>query len=376
MKTIYNGGLEIAINAERNTMTINSRDVPVTVGDNVVDRLTEISQKYDRVVLIAGSDCIVKFGDYIPDLSGIRGEFTKITLNFDENLKNIRNYQKIIRVMIERNIATDSLLIGIGGPRLCDISGFIASTYRGGIDYVPVPTLPLAQVSNAVSGINGINFSSFEDAMSTRYAPMDIIVDTHFTRNSENDEFRDGVTDIMRYGLLYDHSLLSLLHNHDDIKELKESEGLIRLFSKAIKTRTELSGNNDPVHRKSLNFGKVIGEAVLHASKYRAKYYEAITAGILVELFLAERSGIVSKESREKAMEVMDRYGMRKAVIRELGIDNIMKILNERYNVENHNLQLVVPEEMDRPALFEISHDRLFSSLRAYTEQYEFNPMQ
>lgn len=357
-------------------MTINSRDVPVTVGDNVVDRLTEISQKYDRVVLIAGSDCIQKFGDYIPDLTGIRGELTKITLNFDENLKNIRNYQKIIRVMIERNITTDSLLIGIGGPRLCDISGFIASTYRGGIDYVPVPTLPLAQVSNAVSGINGINFSSFEDAMSTRYAPMEVTIDTYFSRNSENDEFRDAITDIMRYGLLYDHSLLSLLNSHDDIKMLKESEGLVRLFSKSIKTRTDLSGNNDPVHRKSLNFGKIIGEAVLLASKFRAKYHEAITVGTLVELFLAERSGIVSKDSRERTMGIMDRYGLKKAVVKELGIDNIMKILNERYNVENHNLQLVVPEEMGRPALFEISHDRLFSALRAYTEQYEFNPLQ
>lgn len=356
-------------------MTINSMDVPVTVGDNVVDRLTEISQKYDRVVLIAGSDCLQKFGSYIPDLSGIRGEFTKITLNFDENLKNIRNYQKIIRVMIERNITADSLLIGIGGPRLCDISGFIASTYRGGIDYIPVPTLPLAQVSNAVSGTNGINFSSFEDAMSTRYAPKEIIIDTYFARNSENDQFRDAITDILRYGLLYDNSLVSMLNSHEDIKVLKESDGIIRLFSKTIQTRTELSGNSDTVHRKSLNFGKIIGETILHASKYRTKFHEAVTAGMFVELFLAERSGIVSKESREKAMSIMDRYGIQKTSIKELGIDNIMKILNERYNIEHHNIQFVVPEETGRPALFEMSLDRLYSALRAFTEQYEFNPM-
>ncbi len=356
-------------------MTINSADVPVTVGDNIIERLTEISQKYDRVVLIAGSDCLQKFGEHIPDLSGIRGEFTKITLNFDENLKNIRNYQKIIRVMIERNITTESLLIGIGGPRLCDISGFIASTYRGGIDYIPVPTLPLAQVSNAVSGVNGINFSSFEDAMSTRYAPKEIAIDTYFTRNSDNDDLRDAITDILRYGLLYDHALISLLNGHDDIKVLKESEGLIRLLSKTIQTRTELSGNNDPVHRKSLNFGKIIGEAILHASKYRVKYYEAITAGMFVELFLAERSGIVSRESRDRAMAVMDRYGIKKASVKEIGIDNIMKILDERYNVEHHNIQFVVPEELGKPALFEVSHERLYSALRAFTEQYEFNPL-
>lgn len=366
--------MKIVSNAERNTITINSSDVPVTVGDDVVERLTEISQKYDRVVLIAGSDCYEKFGSHIPDLSGIRGEFTKITLNFDENLKNIRNYQKIIRVMIERNITTDSLLIGIGGTRLCDISGFIASTYRGGIDYVPVPTHPLAQVSNAVSGSNGINFSSFEDAMATRYAPKEINIDTYFTRNSENSLFRDAITDILRYGILYDHSLISMLNSQDDIKMLKESEGLIRLISKAIQTRTELSENKDPVHRKSLNFGKIIGEAILHASKYRTSYHEAISAGMFVELFLAERSGIVSRDARDRAMSVMDRYGLKRATIRETGIDNIMKILNEKYNVEHHNLQFVVPEEVGRPALFEISHDRLFSTLRAFTEQYEFNP--
>lgn len=367
--------LDIGNNAERNTLTINSSDVPVVVGDNVVDGLVEISQKYDRVVLIAGSDCIEKFGEHLPDLSGIRGEFTKITLNFDENLKNIRNYQKIIRVMIERNINSDSLLIGIGGPRLCDISGFIASTYRGGIDFVPVPTLPLAQVANAVSGVNGINFSSFEDAMATRYAPKEITIDTYFTRNSDNDELRDAITDILRYGLLNDHSLISLLHNHEDLKALRESESLVRLLSKTIQTRTELSGNNDPVYRRSLNFGRIIGDALLHVSKNRAKYHEAITAGMFVELFLAERSGLMSRGARDKAMDIIDKYGIKKASVKEIGIENILKVLNERYNIENHNLSFVVPEELGKPALFEMSYERLMSALRAFTEQYEFNPL-
>ena len=366
---------KIGNNAERNILTINSTDVPVLVGDNVVDRIVEIAQRYDRVVLIAGSDCVEKFGEYIPDLSGIRGEFTKITLNFDENLKNIRNYQKIIRVMIERNITSDSLLIGIGGPRLCDISGFIASTYRGGIDFVPVPTLPLAQVSNAVSGMNGINFSSFEDAMATRYSPKEINIDTYFTRNSYNDDFKDAISDIIRYGTLGDHSLISLLNNHEDMKDLRESDSLVRLLTKTIQTRTELAGNSDLTHRKALNFGRILGDAILHVSKNRAKYHEAVIAGMLVELFLAERSGLSGREGRDKIISMTDRYGIKKASVKELGIDNIIKVLSERYDLENRNLSLVVPEEIGRPAVFEMSLDRLTSALRAFTEQYEFNPL-
>ncbi len=362
-------------NAERNTLTINSNDVPIVVGDNVIERLVETSQKYDRVVLIAGSECYDKFGEHVPDLTGIRGEFTKITLNFDENLKNIRNYQKIIRVMIERNINSDSLLIGLGGPRLCDISGFIAATYRGGIDYIPVPTMPLAQVSHAVSGLNGINFSNFEDAMATRYAPREIDIDTYFTRNSDNDQFRDAIAEITRYGLLGDHSLLTMLHSHDDIKELRGSDGLIRLLSKAVQSRVELSENSEPLHRKSLNFGKIMGDTIMHVTKGRAKYYEAITSGMLVELFLGERSGISARGAREKIVSVMDQYGMKKSNIKEIGIDNILKSLNERYNIENHNLKFIVPEELGKPAVFEMSSDRITNALRAFTEQYEFNPV-
>lgn len=362
-------------NAERNTLTINSSDVPVVVGDNVIERLLETTQKYDRVVLIAGSECFEKFGEHVPDLTGIRGEFTRITLNFDENLKNIRNYQKIIRVMIERNINSDSLLIGLGGPRLCDISGFIAATYRGGIDYIPVPTMPLAQISHAVSGISGINFSNFEDAMATRYAPREVDIDTYFTRNSDNDQLRDAISDMIRYGLLSDHSVLSMLHSHDDIKELKESDGLIRLLSKSVQARVELSENPDPLHRKSLGFGRIIGDSILHVTKGRAKYYEAITAGMLVELFLAERSGLSGKAAREKIVSIMDHYGLRKANVREIGIDNILKVLNEKYNIENHNLKFYVPEELGKPAVFEMSSERIMSALRAFTEQYEFNPV-
>lgn len=367
--------LDIGNNAERNTVSINSSEVPVIVGDRIVERIVDISQKYDRVVLIAGSDCFDRFGEYIPDLSGIRGELTKITLNFDENLKNIRNYQKIIRVMIERNITSESLLIGIGGPRLCDIAGFVASTYRGGLDFVPVPTLPLAQVSNAVSGISGINFSSFEDAMATRFSPVEVDIDTYFTRKSENDELRDAIIDIARYGLLGDHSLISLLNSHEDIKALKESEGLIRLISRTVISRTGLSGNGDGNHKKALTFGRVIGDAMMHLSKNRLKYHEALITGMFVELFLAERSGLTTREARDKILGIVDRYGMKKASVKEIGMDNIIKILNERYNLEEHNLKFVVPEEAGSPSTFEISMDRLSSSLRAFTEQYEFNPL-
>ena len=236
-------------------------------------------------------------------------------------------------------------------------------------------TMPLAQVSHAVSGLNGINFSNFEDAMATRYAPREIDIDTYFTRNSDNDQLRDAIAEITRYGLLGDHSLLTMLHSHDDIKELRGSDGLIRLLSKAVQSRVELSENSDPMHKRSLNFGKIMGDTIMHVTKGRAKYYEAITSGMLVELFLGERSGISGRGAREKIGSVMDQYGMKKANIREIGIDNILKSLNERYNIENHNLKFIVPEELGKPAAFEMSSDRITNALRAFTEQYEFNPV-
>ncbi|MCL5783079.1 MAG: hypothetical protein M1476_04125 [Candidatus Thermoplasmatota archaeon] len=364
----------MAGNSERISLNINGADVPVSVGERTIDRIVEISERYDRVVLITGSDTVETFSEHLPDLGGIRGELTKVMLNYDDNLKNIRNYQKIIRVMIERNISADSLIVAIGGSSVCDISGFVACTFRGGIDYVPVPAVPLAQISNAISGINGINFSNFEDVMSTKYSPKEVIIDTHFTRHSDNEHFKDGVSEIIRYGLLGDHSLISMLSNTEDLKTLKESDGLVRLISRSIQTRSELAGSSDELHRKALCFGRIIGDTILHVSRNRAKYYEAIMAGMMLESFLGERSGISGKETRENMKSMMDRYSLKKSSIKEIGTDNILKSLAERFQIDLRKLSFVVPEGAGKPEKFEMERDRIVSGLRAFTEQYEYNP--
>ena len=345
------------------------------MGENTTDNIIDAAQKYDRVVLVTGSSILDKFSKHIPDLDGIRGELTKITLNEGDNLKNVRNYQKIIKVMIDRRITENSLLIAIGCGEILDLSGFVVSTYKGGIDYLAVPTTLLAQIGNAISGLAGINFSSHEDVICSRSTPTEIIVDSFYTRSTSVDDIRDGVVEMIRYSLMGDHSIISMMQNYDDLKDLKDSDNFLRIIGKSISARTEMASKLRKESSHALGFGTTMGRALGEIYHNRMPYNRCISAGMFLELFLVERSGIQVKETRDRLLSALDRFSIKRASVKEAGIDNILKKLDETFPEENSIIRIPVPVEPGKVTDVEVSKDRLFSLLRSYTELYEFNPL-
>ncbi len=359
---------------ERITVSINSQDVPVIIGEDTTDRILDAARQYDSVVLVTGSSAADRFASHIPDLDGIRGELTKITLNEGDNLKNVRNYQKIVKVLIDRNASQDSLIIAVGCGEVLDLSGFVAATYRGGTDYVPVPTTLLAQVSNSVSGLAGINFSSHDDVICSRATPTEVIEDSFYSKSGTNDEMKDGIAEMIRYGIVADHSIISMMQSLEDLKAFRQSDAMCRLISKSLRLRTEFVSTQKRNGRGLMNFGLTMGNILGEIFHDRVPYGSYIATGMFLELFLAERSGISVKDQRERISEPMEKFGIRRSLVKEAGLDNVLKKINEHFPGDNAVIKLHIPLEVGVGQEIDISKDRMFSLLRSYTELYEFNP--
>lgn len=310
----------------------------------------------------------------LPKLESIRGEVTKITLNDGEELKNIRNYQKIIRILIERKVERDSLFIYVGGGTVGDLAGYVSSTYKRGADLIAVPTTLLAQVDSSIGGKTGINFSGVKNVIGTFYNPKLILADTDFIRKSDPSLLKDGIAEIIKYGVINDHTILTLLGGHEDLSSLSESEKLVRIISKSIKIKAEIV-NRDFYDRQGirsvLNFGHTIGHSIEAATKNAISHGHAIATGMLVESFIAEKMGLASTEIRQEIKEQMERFSIRQVPLKEIGIDSLMKYMYNDKKVENRTVRLVVPEEPGKTSEIKIELKSFPDYIKEFINSYD-----
>ena len=344
------------------------------MGEKTISHMVDEVDRYSHVVLMISKTVDELFPETIPKLGSIRGELTRITLNDGESLKSIRNYQKIMRVLIERGIPRDSLLAYVGGGTVGDLAGFVASTYKRGVDLMAVPTTLLSQVDSCLGGKNGINFSGVKNAIGTFYNPRSIIIDVDFIKNSSPDMIRDGLGEIMKYSLIGEHTVFNLLQNGTDAETLQKGNSLSRIITlclklKADKVSKDFRDRNG--ERRDLNFGHTIAHAIESSSKNTIHHGIAVATGMLVELYIGETMGVTDKSLREFLSAMMARYSVPRIQLRSLGLDNIASFIrNDKKSVEG-KIAMRIPSDMETMLDVTIDPEAIRSHIRSYMDSNE-----
>ena len=350
-------------------MQFGENYVPVIIGSNILERIPERVNRYPHVVLMIGSSVKERFQDRIPDFSHINGLLTDMTLNEDLNLKNIRNYQKIVKVLIERKVPKEALVVAIGPQDVMDIAGFVAATFRGGIQFLSVPMTPLAQLSRSVGGIYGLNFSNSHNAIAARYFPCEAYLDTIAFERADREEIKDFIVELVRLGILRDNSILNLLESLGDIDQLKKVDNLHRLTVKALNLIPDLFPRR--IDGKDPNaFGFSIGGIISQVCKNPVRYSRVMSLSMILEGFLADRSGLSTRSMMEKIRKILEIYSINPLRIRDIGHENIVKALRESYPGQN-GLSIFIPWNSGEAGTVSLSQDLLFSAMRSYVETYE-----
>ncbi|MFN3951405.1 MAG: 3-dehydroquinate synthase family protein [Thermaurantimonas sp.] len=208
-----------------------------------------------------------------------------------ESCKDIDVVKHLWSELAECRASRKSLLINLGGGSVCDLGGFVASTYMRGISYINVPTTLLAMIDAAYGGKTAIDFSGVKNLIGTFYAPEMILLDTEYTATLEERHFVGAFGEIFKYGLILDNGLWA---------ELKEKfpDGIDFHLEKWVERCLQLKRSivaKDPLDnglRRILNAGHTIGHALeaFHLDKQDELYHgEAIAWGLIAELFIAHR---------------------------------------------------------------------------------------
>ena len=207
-----------------------------------------------------------------------------------EESKSIQVYTQILNRLAE--IEDISAIIAFGGGVVGDIAGFVASTFKRGVNLIQVPTTLLAMVDSSIGGKNGIDLGMKKNYVGTIYQPKEILIDSSFLDSLSDREIRNGLAEIIKHSYLLDSPKLirfKVKVNKDD-KDINE----IILKSAEVKIKIVENDVHDKGLRRSLNFGHTIGHSI--ELLYGLSHGEAISIGMMKEALLAKRLGFAGNE--------------------------------------------------------------------------------
>ena len=257
-----------------------------------------IENKYSNIFLIVDSNsnekCLNNFLPYIStDLKIEIIEFENGEIN-----KNIDTCVEIWKVLTELGGDRKSLIINLGGGVVTDLGGFVASTFKRGIDFINVPTTLLAMVDASIGGKNGIDLGNLKNQIGTITNPKMVIIDTDYLETLNQSEMRSGLAEMLKHGLIAN---IDYWKKFLDLSKL-DSDNLNELIYDSIIIKNNIV-NQDPTEngiRKALNFGHTLGHAIEsyfleNQSKKTLLHGEAIAIGMILESFISMKKNLISQ---------------------------------------------------------------------------------
>lgn len=289
-----------------------------------------------------------------------------IEIESGEIHKNLDTCDGVWNALTELDADRNSVLITLGGGVITDLGGFVASTFKRGIDFVNIPTTLLSMVDASVGGKTGVDLGSLKNQIGLFANPQIVIIDKSYLTTLEEREMRSGIAEIIKYSLTYDISLL------DFIKKI-ENSNIDYLIQKSIAIKNEIV-LRDPKEnglRKVLNFGHTLGHAIESyflesENKTRLSHGEAIAIGMVCETYLSHKVLNLSHEKVKSVKTLIDSLYDKVCILEEdfVGIFNFLK--HDKKN-SNGRVNFVLLKDFEDFKLdCEISNELLKESIHYY----------
>ncbi|WP_055437285.1 3-dehydroquinate synthase [Lacinutrix algicola] len=333
--------------------SITTQDYTIHFNSNGYKALNQhlSDSNYSKVFILCDTntniDCVPFF------LANIDTEIAYDILEIDpgEESKNLDICLGLWETLSEYGADRKSVIINIGGGVVTDLGGFVASTFKRGIDFINIPTSLLAMVDASIGGKTGIDLGTLKNQIGVINTPELIVVDTSFLETLPQLEMRSGLAEMLKHGLIYDEKYWNQLQDLSQ-STIEDLDDLIYQSIIIKKTIVE----QDPTEqglRKTLNYGHTLGHAIESYymdsdNKERLLHGEAIAIGIVLANYLSVKYCGFSEEKNNNIKNVIKAvYGH--IEITETDYSPIIDLLKYDKKNEHGNINFVLLEAIGKP---------------------------
>ena len=295
---------------------IKSADYSVFISRNITKEINAFFQqsevKYSKIFILVDEN---SFKDCYPQLVEqvtVFKDAELIEIESGEENKNIDVCLQIWSTLSELGADRKALFVNLGGGVIGDMGGFIASTFKRGIDFINIPTTLLAQVDASVGGKVGIDLNHLKNEVGVFNNPKAVFVNSEFLKTLDKRQLLSGFAEIIKHALIADAAYWKKVLSVN----LTDLEALDKLIETSIKIKNKVVIQDPHEYglRKTLNFGHTVGHAIETCSLEEADsesflHGEAIAVGMICEAYLSYKLCNLPKEQLKEITDfIMERY--------------------------------------------------------------------
>jgi 3-dehydroquinate synthase len=230
-----------------------------------------------------------------------------------EKYKNKDSLFAILNQMRKMNFQRDSCLLALGGGVVGDLGGLAASLYMRGIALVQAPTTLLSQVDASIGGKNAVDFGDIKNLIGTFYQPKGVLIDPVVLKTLNERDFRTGLSEIIKYGIIYDHRFFNYLDKNMERLLQRDPKILKHVINRSCQIKALIVSRDERENgiRAWLNYGHTMGHALEAFYQFKGiTHGEAIAYGMRFASLLAFKQRLCDQKTVDRQWDILRRAGL------------------------------------------------------------------
>ena len=349
-------------------------DVVISAGgiDHLGNELRRLGiREHTKILVVSNVDVATPYGSRcLTSLEQAGFQATLLTIPAGEEQKTLATFSTILDAAKDEGLERQSLMLALGGGIVGDMTGFAAACWLRGIGVIQVPTTLLAMVDAAIGGKTGVNHPGGKNLIGAFHQPRLVLIDPDTLQTLPPREFRAGLAEVIKYGVIGDSELFELLERSVSFDNpLSISTELLATMlerSAQAKALVVAADEKEGGQRAILNYGHTFGHVVETLTGYGTWLHgEAVAIGMVAVAALAVQRGVMAQTDAERQTRLIQSAGL-PSQWPDLDPDFVLKTLQGDKKVRDGRLRFVLPSSIGVVSIVDdVSHEEIRACLAA-----------
>lgn len=329
----------------------------VVIASNILSQLGSYLESLNlgqKILLISNPEIFAHYGKIVVNSLAKSGfKVFNHLITPGELYKTLDSIARIYDTALENRLERSSTMVALGGGVIGDMTGFAAATWLRGINFVQVPTSLLGMVDASIGGKTGVNHPQGKNLIGAFYQPHLVFIDTFVLKTLPTREFRAGMAEVIKYGIIWDVDLFSQLEQAtilDNLDSLSQ-ELLQTIITRSCQAKVDVVSQDEKETglRAILNYGHTIGHAIESLTGYKKiNHGEAVGIGMVAAGKIAVKLKLWTEEEAERQDNLIAKVGLPTAFPKVLEIDKVINILQADKKVKADRVHFILPTKIGK----------------------------